>query len=318
MNCKKFLLVSFVGLSMILTSCQQDKKSSMMDNINTAWTLLESAEKQPETELSIPMGFELNCLESEYDKHCEEIIQKDGGRHAGSLVYLNTTAFGGVKREVRMSKFNYFSDPNTETEYIAEIEFIFDEFRENKNSNGGWKVLRDSIASKFDETWEHVSFNLQDADNDEKHYDFENELYEYWVRGNMAVEFTYQGFHGFATLGFYNVPKYGTKFFKDYVNMSLDIKEDVRKNAEEKANRPKIQNSAWDGSVYQVKNYLKKNLKDPDSYEGIEWSNVVDNGNGTYTVRHKYRARNSFGGMVIENWIFELDENGNVTSASQL
>ena len=192
MNCKKILLVSLVGLSTILTSCQQDKKSSMMDNINTAWTLLESAEKQPETELSIPMGFELNCLESEYDKHCEEIIQKDGGRHDGSLVYLNTTAFGGVKREVRMSKFNYFSDPNTETEYIAEIEFIFDEFRENKNSNGGWKVLRDSIASKFDETWEHVSFNLQDADNDEKHYDFENEHYEAWGRGNMAVEFTYQ------------------------------------------------------------------------------------------------------------------------------
>jgi len=31
-----------------------------------------------------------------------------------------------------------------------------------------------------------------------------------------------------------------------------------------------------------------------------------------YWVRHKYRAKNSFGGYVIENKIFYLDEQGNV------
>ena len=38
-----------------------------------------------------------------------------------------------------------------------------------------------------------------------------NEYYKYWVKGNIAVEFYYDGFPGYATLSFYNMPKYGTK-----------------------------------------------------------------------------------------------------------
>lgn len=75
--------------------------------------------------------------------------------------------------------------------------------------------------------------------------------------------------------------------------------------------RAAVQNSGWDSSVHQVERYLKNALKDPDSYDGIEWSKVVPAGTG-YAVRHKYRARNSFGGMVIENQIFVLDAEGNV------
>ena len=40
--------------------------------------------------------------------------------------------------------------------------------------------------------------------------------------------------------------------------------------------------------------------------------NEMENGNGYY-VRHKYRAKNSCGGYVIENKVFFLDSNGNVT-----
>ncbi len=74
-----------------------------------------------------------------------------------------------------------------------------------------------------------------------------------------------------------------------------------------------VSNSAWDGSVYQVKSYLENVLKDPDSFEAIEWSTVqnVDTG---YMVRCKYRARNSYGGYVIENKIFILNKSGNVIS----
>lgn len=73
-----------------------------------------------------------------------------------------------------------------------------------------------------------------------------------------------------------------------------------------------VQNSGWDNSVYQVERYLENILKDPDSYDGIEWTRVVPTGSGGYAVRHKYRARNSFGGMVIEDRIFVLDAAGNV------
>lgn len=51
-----------------------------------------------------------------------------------------------------------------------------------------------------------------------------------------------------------------------------------------------VSNSASDGSVYQVKNYLKNILKDPDSFEAIEWSPVQNTDTG-YMVQCKYRAK---------------------------
>ena len=78
----------------------------------------------------------------------------------------------------------------------------------------------------------------------------------------------------------------------------------------------KVANSAWDGSFYQVKNYLKRNLKDPSSFDAIEWSPVAKRSDGGYQVRCKYRAKNSFGGYVISNQVFVMDSNGNVISVS--
>ncbi len=76
-----------------------------------------------------------------------------------------------------------------------------------------------------------------------------------------------------------------------------------------------VENSAWDGSVFQVKSWLKDNAKDPDSIEFIEWSKVKPVGNGGFMVRAKYRGKNSFGGYTIENKVFFLDASGNVTSS---
>lgn len=78
----------------------------------------------------------------------------------------------------------------------------------------------------------------------------------------------------------------------------------------------KVKNSPWDSSVHQVESYIKNHLKDPDSFEAISWTNVYDlkhSDNGyRYKVRVRYRAKNSFGGYVIENELFYLNENGNV------
>lgn len=83
----------------------------------------------------------------------------------------------------------------------------------------------------------------------------------------------------------------------------------------ESTSSAKVRNSGWDASVYQVENYLKKTLRDPKSYEGIEWSEVKETSTG-YVVRHKYRAKNGFGGYVIENQLFYLDSDGNVTNVT--
>lgn len=77
-----------------------------------------------------------------------------------------------------------------------------------------------------------------------------------------------------------------------------------------------VENSQWDGSVRQVKDWLKGHLRDPDSLEYIEWSPVVKDGEG-YTVRVKYRAKNGFGGYEVEERVFSLDQAGNVTHAGE-
>lgn len=76
--------------------------------------------------------------------------------------------------------------------------------------------------------------------------------------------------------------------------------------------KSKVENSGWDGSVLQVKQYLKRTLKDPDSYQSIQWGKVHELNNGTYEVWHKFRAKNSFGGYVVSWMSFILDADGNV------
>lgn len=79
-----------------------------------------------------------------------------------------------------------------------------------------------------------------------------------------------------------------------------------------------VENSSWDGSVQQVKQYLKSNLKDPDSYQSIKWGNVRQQNDGTYVVWHKFRAKNSFGGYVVYWMSFTLDANGEIIEATTM
>ena len=81
-------------------------------------------------------------------------------------------------------------------------------------------------------------------------------------------------------------------------------------------NRETVYNSEWDGSVSQVESWLEANLKDPHSLEFIEWSPVQKIYDGRFMVRVKYRAKNSFGGYVIENKVFSLDSSGTVVNVA--
>ena len=64
-----------------------------------------------------------------------------------------------------------------------------------------------------------------------------------------------------------------------------------------------------------VRTYLKQYyLKDPDSYQEISWDafGKYNEEKNTYYALHKYRAKNSFGGYVVEEKLFVLDSDGNV------
>lgn len=72
-----------------------------------------------------------------------------------------------------------------------------------------------------------------------------------------------------------------------------------------------VSNHKYDGEVWQVTSYLKRQLRDPDSYQSIKWYKASKESDH-YLVRHRYRAKNGFGGYMIEDKVFKLDDKGNV------
>lgn len=111
-----------------------------------------------------------------------------------------------------------------------------------------------------------------------------------WIIGNQEITINYR--YGFPEINYY-----------DFISVSL---EEIQRREEEFARRAYVGNNDYDGSVSQIVTYLNENLKDPHSYESISWSKVMHK-DGYYLVRHKYRAKNSLGGDVIENKLFYID-----------
>ncbi len=81
------------------------------------------------------------------------------------------------------------------------------------------------------------------------------------------------------------------------------------------AKREEVYNSGYSGSVHQVITWLKRNLKDPDSFEAIDWGVVKKIEGEGFTTWCRYRAKNSFGGYNIEKIAFILSSSGDVVSA---
>lgn len=317
MKTPDLLILSLLFIT-VFNSCQsaQEKaKEDMMNRIDSAWILLEESAKQPDKDLEIPMGFVLGCSHNEFRTHCDSLIKMNGGHKERIFYYIKTTVFGNVEREIRTDDL-LIGNNETETSPKTDIKFYFDEFRKDNKSNGGWERLRDSISNMFDDSWYSVDFDLNAVENVSSTLHLKK-YYKYWVRDNIAVEFSYDGYARTLGLAFFNMPQYGVQSFKNKINSSLEIKENIRKETKQDAKASKIINNAFTGSVWQVKKYIKAKLKDPDSYESIEWSKVIQDGQN-YKVRHKYRAKNSFGGFVVEEWMFTLDENGNVINAIKM
>lgn len=78
-------------------------------------------------------------------------------------------------------------------------------------------------------------------------------------------------------------------------------------------NRPewvKSQFSVWDGSHKKLEKYVKSNLKDPKSYEHVS-TKYVQTGN-TLRVVMSYRAKNSFGAVVLGKTRAEVGKDGEI------
>lgn len=90
----------------------------------------------------------------------------------------------------------------------------------------------------------------------------------------------------------------------------------IEREAAAAIQRGEVSNSAWNGSVYQVEQYLRARLHDPSSFEAVHWS-PVQRRDGQYVVSLRYRAKNALGAMVVNDATFVLNSSGVVLSMSE-
>lgn len=98
--------------------------------------------------------------------------------------------------------------------------------------------------------------------------------------------------------------------FDDHKERSKPVKPKTAEELRQEQLAPAF--SAWNGSHINLTNYVKSNLKDPDSYEHIK-TTYKDNGE-TLTIYMRYRAKNSFGGYVVNSAVATAQIDGTLVS----
>jgi len=76
-----------------------------------------------------------------------------------------------------------------------------------------------------------------------------------------------------------------------------------------------VSQSSWDGSVSQVKVWLKAHANDPSSLQYTGW-NLSKLGDGDFDVIVQYRAKNGFGALTLHRGDFVLSPDGTILKAN--
>ena len=76
-----------------------------------------------------------------------------------------------------------------------------------------------------------------------------------------------------------------------------------------------VSQSSWDGSVSQVKDWMKAHANDPSSLQYAGW-NLSKLGNGDFDVVVQYRAKNGFGALTLHRGDFILSPDGTILRAN--
>ena len=280
------LIVLALGLLILMISCdnsaqQNEINKSKMDAAQT------KAELSTGNISELPLDVEFGMTRDEVNKHLEKLVEK------------------GVisKTEDKHYDYNYVLESGQKVETSIWTVFYEDKLYDLHFTLYGDKfdykfiaAIDKEITNKVDSTFERISHYKLDY-NDSKIWSIK------WFKENQYI---YLSTDFLTSIHFVNAP---IKKIEDETIRKKIVGDTRLKTSVE------VKNSSWDGSVSQVVKYLKNNLKDPNSYESIEWGNVTKTDNG-YVVRHKYRAKNSFGGYVIEHQLFHIDWQGNITSVS--
>ena len=277
----KFLFI--LCLIALITGCNNATKQNEL-NEQKQYEATRAAENAPITVSELPFNFQFGMSRSQVDSLLTVLVNDSIIRKPIDMYYYDYKLKSGRTVETYMN-FGFHNDS------LYSVVFDISSFNQIVNDELIHEI-DDDISSRLDSTYTRIS-----------HYDESGMIFTKWFKGNQYIFLRKAVFND---ISFVNAP---------ISKIVSDIQEKKILDKIEKKGYVKVENSAWDGSVSQVKKYLRSNLKDPDSYESIEWGNVVKTDNG-YMVRHKYRAKNSFGGYMVDNNVFYLDFQGNVVSVS--
>lgn len=274
MNAKFLFLLIFSGF---LFSCTNKNKH----NKDEFEKVSASAELSEMKISELPLGFNFGMLKDDVEKQIKKLEDSK-----------TITSIVNDKYE-----YQYTTKKGVPINYWMECKYFENElyslvFSVMGNENEVKDAIIEELNSELDSTYLRIGYWEELADS--------KFTFNKWIKGNQVIFL--KNVNGLDLI---------------YTNAPIDkiVRTNEINNLINEVNKKQkfieVKNSIWDGSVSQIKIYLKSNLKDPDSYESIEWSNVTETPEG-YMVRHKYRAKNSFGGYIIENKLFYMDKKGNV------
>lgn len=272
------LLLTLLGLS----SCQSEDEKY--------FAFLDAAEHSPIIEVETPEGFSFDMDE---DAFYEEL---------------------NLHNSYEEDYHTFYDKQIGKETYKCRVHYDFEEGK--LCSHGFWietKRMNDTTTIVGTEDIANiVQYYKEKLKEEYKYKEFPNAIIGWhkhvWVKDNIVFEIQYREREDFLPI------------MVEFENKPITEKVKRRKYNMSITSQPHadVKNSLYDGSVKQVKEFLKNGyLRDPDSYESIEWSEVKEKNDGYY-VRHKYRAKNGFGGYVVANQLFHLDFSGNVVDVKDL
>ena len=308
---KKFY--PFFLCALFFLSCSERAKNDKV--IKEAKQLIEMAGESKESVLNLPFGFQFGWTE-EYTKKYVDSLKKNGVVIVDDFPRFTYKypQYKGLAADVEL----FFVDNSLARmafQHLYKIEDIlestkdYSELLEYLYLDGATRLkYKVPIVGIEDESnWDEVDLAIKDNFvvmfrkikystflQEETVYVFSNQPKARKISDYMTKKETERGNNRFEEI-------------RETESWIKEHKEEI----ENTVHKMKVENNSYDGSVWQVKQYLDKTLKDPDSYESIEWGKVTRNAQG-YEVRHKFRAKNSFGGYVIEEYIYQIDMQGNV------
>ena len=282
---------------LVLSACNDQKYNA----------ILSKAENSPIIELETPDGFRFDMTESEFD---EAFAQRE-------------SHFTDSLTRFRYGPLIATYDWPLGTEHYAAGKTYSKEFHENRLSSYEITINGRIANDKF--VWlaesdintiidSYKAFLVKDYTFDS--LNLESGQTYVFTKNNMAITI-----HKVSDMHAIKV-KYENRPVTAQIEREIEA---FRKNEMLEESSPsfstvssvEVKNNKWNGGVKQVEDYLERTLRDPDSYESIEWSEVKEKSDGYY-VRHKYRAKNGFGGYVVANQLFHLDFSGNVIDVKDL